>query len=72
MSNSKLKTVKKIKEGIYMLNDVLQVSEFSIDETDESGIFCKMDFNETEISEEDANELVDNFIGEALNNIIED
>lgn len=71
MSNSKLLSVKKIKDGVYMLNDVLQVSEFNFDDVDESGIFCKMDFNESEITENDANALVDEFIGEALRNIIE-
>lgn len=72
MKDIKLSSIKKVKPGVYLLNDKLQISEMKFDEEQDGGIFVKMDFCDSEISEDDANLLVDQFIGDAINNIIGD
>lgn len=70
-------SIKKIKSGIYLLNDCVKVSNFNaIEEENESGnlelnVYCNIDFTE-EITEQEANDLVSEFINNALREGIRD
>lgn len=73
-----IKTIRKIKEGQYIINDIVKVWNINIDESKSSdeenlqlNISCNIDFNDSDISEEQANNLASMFINDAMRAAIE-
>lgn len=56
-------SIKKIKEGKYVLNDSVIVSEFDFKN---DHVQYKIDYDENEVNEQHAQDLADEFIMKAL------
>ena len=61
--------VKKIKEGAFMINESVVVS--NLDFTDDEGITYSLDYDENLIQEQEAFKLVDLFFNEVFKNYLE-
>jgi len=61
--------VKKIKEGAFMINESVVVS--NLDFTDDEGITYSLDYDENLIQEQEAFKLVDLFFNEVFENYLE-
>lgn len=71
-------SIRKIKEGQYIINDIVKVWNINIEESKSSdeenlqlNISCNIDFNDSDISEEQANNLASMFINDAMRAAIE-
>lgn len=56
--NPQITSVEKIKDNVYLINKLVQITLNNGKSDDE---FCKIEFNEDEIQENEANDLVDEF-----------
>ena len=61
--------VKKIKEGAFMINESIVIS--NLDFTDDEGITYSLDYDENLIQEQEAFKLVDLFFNEVFENYLE-
>lgn len=71
-------SIRKIKEGQYIINDIVKIWNINIEESKSSdeenlqlNISCNIDFNDSDISEEQANNLASMFINDAMRAAIE-
>lgn len=63
---NELKSIRKIKEGVYILNDSVVINNFNYE--DDDGITYTINYDENIISEQEAFNLADRFIADAINN----
>jgi hypothetical protein len=61
--------VKKIKEGTFMINESVVVS--NLDFSDDEGVTYSLDYDENLIQEKEAFKLVDLFFSEVFENYLE-
>jgi hypothetical protein len=61
--------VKKIKEGTFMINESVIVS--NIDFSDDEGVIYSLDYDENLIQEQEAFKLVDLFFSEIFENYLQ-
>lgn len=57
-TKSQITSVEKITDNVYLINKLVQITLNNGKSDDE---FCKIEFNEDDISENEANDLVDEF-----------
>lgn len=67
MADKEVKKVTKINENVYLINDIVQISNV---EMNEEGIICDLNFNKEDITEAEAHLLIEKFITEALQDAI--
>lgn len=60
---NELKSIKKIGLGKYLLNDHIILSDLDIDDT---GVIYNLNFNEMEVTEDEATRVAEEFITSAL------
>lgn len=58
-----IKSIKKIAEGVFMLNDNIVVSNFN---AKDDHVEYKIDYDENAISEQEASKIAEEFIMKAL------
>ena len=64
-AHKKIKSIKKIGLGKYLLNEHIILKDLDVDE---SGIVYNLTFNETEVTEDEATLIAEEFITSALKN----
>lgn len=64
-----LTSVKKLEAGVYLINDMIKVSNLTIESNGQ--FLADVDYNEEVYSERDVEILIGRFVGEALADRIE-
>lgn len=65
----KVENVIKVDEGVFRINDCVQISNLSFHE--DGRFLADLEYDETVITEEDAEKLVNDFIVEAIQDSLE-
>lgn len=69
MEEQKVEKVIKIDEGVFRINGCVQVSDLSYEE--DGRFLANIEFDESQITEQNAEKLVNDFIVEAIRDSLE-